>query len=409
MSAQPQSNRFENIDTLRGVAVLGILLMNVQAFAMYNTAYSYPPAHMDISGANLDVWFFSHVFFEMKFITIFSGLFGAGVLLMLGNDPNASTKIHYRRMLWLLLIGMIHAYVFWFGDILVSYALAGMLVVLARNMSARGLAIFGTILITVVGLIMVGAFSAFNLMPGGADPVEVGMAPTPEKLAETVAMYQAGFLDRMPYNAMNALFGQLTSLFLFGGRIVGVMFLGMALYKSGFLTLRWGLIHYVIAVLIGLGVGIPMAWWGGSHAIETGFALTETWKHVGANYIASLFMAFGYAATIMLICKIGIFNLLLKPFAAVGRMAFTNYLTHTLVMTFIFVGTPGLGLFGTVERVGQFQIVAAVWVAQLIISPIWLSWFRFGPMEWVWRSLTYGKMQPMLKRKSSEPTPPTPA
>jgi len=409
MSAQPQSNRFENIDTLRGLAVLGILMMNIQAFAMYNGAYQYPPAHMDLTGANLDVWFYAHVFFEMKFITIFSALFGAGILLMLGNDPAASTKIHYRRMLWLLLIGMIHAYVFWFGDILVPYALGGMLAVMARNMSARGLAILGASLVTLTGVLMAGIFASFNLIPDGADPVAVGMAASPEDLAENVAMYQAGFLDRLPFNAFITAIGQVMTAIFFSGRIIGVMFLGMALYKTGFLTLRWGLMSYLIAAAIGLGIGLPLAWWSGTHAIATDFSISEMWLHMSANYVASLFVALGYAATIMLICKVGIFNLILKPLAAVGRMAFTNYLTHTLVMTFIFVGPPGLGLFGTVERIDQFQIVVAVWIAQLIISPLWLSWFRFGPMEWVWRSLTYWKPQPMLKRKSSEPTPPTPA
>ena len=119
-------------------------------------------------------------------------------------------------------------------------------------------------------------------------------------------------------------------------------------------------------------------------------------------YVGSLILAFGYASTVMLVAKIGVFSLIVKLFAATGRMAFTNYLTQSLIMTFIFVGTPGLGLFGTVERVDQLKLVLIVWAVQLIWSPIWLHFFRFGPLEWVWRSLTYGKAQPMLKGKAPE-------
>jgi uncharacterized protein len=406
MSAQPQSNRFENIDTLRGVAVLGILMMNIQAFAMVFAAYTNPPAHMDMTGANAAVWFYGHVFFSMKFITIFSGLFGAGILLMLGEEKTPNIKIHYRRMLWLLVIGLIHAWIFWSGDILVPYAVMGMLVVLARRMGPVGLTIMGSVFLLLVGGLMAAAMWSLNILP----PEQMEwFAPSAERVAELETVYREGFIARLGENmvlTMQAEKGQLT---VFAPRLAGVMFIGMALYKWGFLTLQWSAMRYLMTAVISLGIGLPTSWYAASHALETGFAIETFWIGETINYFASLPMALGYAAMIMLVCKLGVFNLILKPFAAVGRMAFTNYLTHTLVMTFIFVGPPGLGLFGTVERIDQFQIVVAVWIAQLIISPLWLSWFRFGPMEWVWRSLTYWKLQPMLKRKSSEPTPPTPA
>lgn len=403
----PKRERFTSIDTLRGFAVLGILMMNVQAFAMWSMAYQYPPAHMDLTGANLDAWFYSHVFFGMKFITIFSALFGAGIVLMLGEDKSLGTRQHYPRMLWLLLIGMIHAYVFWYGDILVSYALAGMLVVMARHKSPLWLTVWGLILIAIPGLLMVGLFASFALIPGEINPTKFGFMLPPEELQEMVATYQAGFVDRLPTNAMTAIGGQIGGIIMFGGRIVGVMFIGMALFKVGFLTLRWNSVAYLVTAIVTLAAGIPLAWMGAAHDVASNFEMTELWLSIATNYVASLLMALGYAALVMFLCKIKLFQMILYPFTAAGRMAFTNYLTQTLAMTYVFVGPPGMGLFGTVERMDQVKIVVIVWIVQLIISPLWLSVFRFGPFEWLWRSLTYGRLQPLLKsRREPAPTGP---
>ncbi|MCF8878439.1 DUF418 domain-containing protein [Hyphobacterium sp. SN044] len=405
--AQPKLDRHFSIDAIRGVAVLGIFMMNIQGFAMVFAAYGYPPAHMDMTGANAAVWFFGHVFFHMKFITIFSALFGAGIILMLGEDKHANIGVHYRRMLWLLAIGLVHAWVFWWGDILVPYAIFGMLVVLARRMSARGLAIFGGILIALTGLMMFANYYLMQFMP--PESLQEWMTPTPEMVEETVALYQSGFMARLPENMVTAMIGEAAGLIMFGGRVAGVMMLGMALFKWGFLTLRWSFIAYAAAALVALGIGIPASWYAASHALETGFAIDTLWVGEMINYGSSLLVAFGYAATVMALCKLGpLLRLVLHPFAAAGRMAFTNYLSHTLIATFIFVGPPGLGMIGEVERVGQFQIVVAVWVFQLIFSTLWLSVFRFGPMEWVWRSLTYWKFQPLRKSAGGAP-PPTPA
>lgn len=404
--AQPKLDRHFSIDAIRGVAVLGIFMMNIQAFAMVFAAYQFPQVHMDFTGPNRDVWFYSHVFFNMKFITIFSALFGAGILLMLGEEKKANLGVHYRRMFWLLLIGLVHAWVFWAGDILVPYAVMGMIVVLARRMNPVGLTIMGVIFIALTGGLMALLFALFPMIP--PDALE-SMRPGPERVAELVATYQAGFVERLGENAALTFSAEIAQLTFFAGRLVGVMFVGMALYKWGFLTLRWSFIQYLVAAVVSLGIGLPICWYGATHLLETDFALDQFWVGEMLNYLGSLFVAFGYAAVVMLLCKLGaMLRFLLHPFAAVGRMAFTNYLTHTLVATFIFVGPPGLGMIGEVERVGQFQIVAAVWVFQLIFSTLWLSVFRFGPMEWVWRSLTYWKFQPLRKSAGGTP-PPTPA
>ena len=398
----PKIDRLVGIDALRGFAVLGILMMNVQGFAMIGEAYQWPPAQMDLEGANLTVWAIARTFFAVKFITIFSALFGAGVILMVGEGPD--TGKHYRRMLWLLLFGAIHAYVFWWGDILFSYALGGMLVVLARRMSVRSLTIFGLSLIALTALMMVGALASFNLLEE-FDPAAKGFAKTAEDLSETVALYQSGFVERLPYNFGHALAGQAFGLIMFGGRIIGVMFIGMALFKSGFLKSQWTVGAYLVTALIGLIVGLGLSGYSAIYWIERDFDPLVMWASDGLNYVGSLFAALGYAAVFMLLAKTGAFKAIIGVFAATGRMALTNYLSQTLIMTFIFVGFPGLGLFGEVERTGQAAMVLGVWALQLSWSPLWLARFQFGPMEWVWRSLTYGRFVPIRKSFYAAPEP----
>jgi len=398
MSA-PRTDRLVSIDALRGIAVLGILMMNVQGFAMTPFAYDNPTMQMDLTGANMDVWAFAHTFFAFKFITIFSTLFGAGIILMAGDGED--TGKHYPRMLWLLAIGAVHAYLLWWGDILVHYALLGMLAVKARRMSATKLTWYGLGLIVLSAPLMVGGnyLGAMFATPESAAQEAEMMAGLMDGM---ISAYQTGYIDRLPWNAGFAVFGQIFSIIGLGPRTMGLMFIGMALFKSGFLSASWGYVRYGVLAAVSLAAG----WWlchtSTVLMVDGEFSAQAMADGNALMYVGSLTLAFGYASTVMLIAKIGIFSLIVKLFAATGRMAFTNYLTQTLIMTFIFVGTPGLGLFGTVERVDQFNMVLMVWAVQLIWSPIWLHFFRFGPLEWLWRSLTYGGFQPLLKGKPAE-------
>ncbi len=392
-------DRFESLDVLRGVAILGILMLNVQAFLMASNAYIYPPAHMDVTGANLNTWLIAYIFFDSKFITIFSALFGAGMLLMVGEEPDASRKLHFSRMRWMLVFGLIHMFVFWFGDILTTYAIAGFIIVFFRRMSATKLIIWGLIWLFITGALFVGAMAAMGLAPPEAFEESHPFLYEPDVLQDMVAAYQDGFLASRGYNALNGAMN-LGSLVFFGGRIVGVMFLGMALFKLGFLTARWSVLSYAICVVIGLGLGWPLAAYGATAMVESGWALNTIWVMLGSNYIAMLLVAFGYASVVMLVCKAPWLKIVRYPFACAGRMAFTNYLSQTFIMVFIAVGGIGLGQFGQLERVQQAQLVMAVWVFQLIFSMLWLQVFRMGPLEWLWRTLSYGKIQPILKAKA---------
>jgi len=396
MLTAPRAERHESIDVLRGVAVLGIFMMNIQAFAMVFQAYGNPPVHMDFSGANQLVWKIQHVFFEMKFITIFSALFGAGIVLMVGEEKDRqAVGRHYRRMLWLLLFGAVHAYVIWYGDILFPYAVWGMVAVLMRGMSARRLFVVGFILFALGALLMWLQYWSLPYAPKEA--IAPQFAPSPELVQEIVAAQQAGGLERLANNAGTAAFAQIGGVIFFGPRVLGAMLLGMALFKWGFFTNRWPAASYLVGALLTIPIGWAAAWWGATEHIEAGFAL-EGYATAGmANFLFSPLAAFGYGCVVMLLCKPAALRAIRVPFAAAGRMALTNYLMQSLIAVYIFAGPPGLGQFGQWERTEQAQLVLAVWAFQLIVSPLWLAAFRFGPFEWLWRSLTYGKLQPLRK------------
>lgn len=387
-------DRYESLDVLRGVAVMGILMVNAAFFFMYWGVQSYPPAHMSVDGANGLAWLGMHVFFELKFVTLFSCMFGAGIMLMVGDEPGASLKLHYSRMRWLLAIGLIHGFVFWYGDILTSYAIIGMIAVLFRRMSVLKLLIWGVVGIVLTNALIVVQGWASTLSPQMYEPAPFGPVPDADTLEMWVGAYQAGFLESRVFNAIGNAVALLSSLIAFTPRLLGVMLIGMALYKSGFLLARWSAGAYAISAALTLIPGLGALWWSGSAALAAGFTPDTIFTTQSVNAFASLAVAFGYASVIMLICKAPWMKLIRLPFAAAGRMAFTNYLTQTGVMVFLGVG---LGLYGTLERVEQVQIVIAIWIAQLIISPIWLALFRFGPAEWLWRSLSYGKLQPIFK------------
>jgi uncharacterized protein len=393
-------DRFESLDVLRGVAVLGILMVNAPTFFYYWGAFEYPPAHMDVTGANADAWRVMAVFFEQKFITIFSALFGAGIMLIVGEAADASTKLHYRRMLWLLAFGVIHGFLFWFGDILTAYALIGMIAVLFRRMSVLKLVLLGIGGILLTNMLIVASEYANTLSPAVLEPAPFGIVPDEDTLSSWVNAYQSGFWPSRIFNAIGNLIAQMSSIIFFGPRVLGVMLIGMALYKTGFLLARWSTLSYAALAVVCLGVGLPALWLVTGPVVESGFAL-ETMAVAGSvNAFASLIVALGYASLVMLLCKIPWMKLIRYPFAAAGRMAFTNYLTQTLTMVALATGVFAAPLFGVIERADLVMVVLAVWLAQLIISPLWLLVFRFGPFEWLWRCLSYGKFQPILKAKA---------
>lgn len=401
MLAAPNTERFESLDVLRGVAVLGIFAINIQAMALPSMLFGNPSLNTQFFDAQGQaVWSIASMFFQFKFITIFSALFGAGIMLMVGEEkPSERSRIHRRRMLWLLLLGSLHAYLIWFGDILVPYALAGFLVVFARRWRARTLFIVGLLLMSLTYLAFLGQYVFFE----SASPEELEeflsqmWSPPQDVIDAEIAKYQLGFFERIPATAPTAVLFQMVQSLLMGPRTIGIMMCGMALYKLGFFTLAWSTGRYLVTGLIALVIGLAGSAYATSSFFTAEFDMLQLGPAQGAQYWASLPQAFGYAALIMAACKLSAFAWARRPFAAAGRMALTNYLMCSIIGAFLYYGAPGLGQIGAVSYQDQAVTMLITWLAILIWSPIWLSFFRFGPFEWLWRSLTYWHRQPMLK------------
>jgi uncharacterized protein len=180
-----------------------------------------------------------------------------------------------------------------------------------------------------------------------------------------------------------------------GWRVLGLMLMGMALFKWGILTAERSRRFYLSMLAVGFVVGFPMVLYGLRLNYRAGWTMEfSLFQGQLYNYWGSLFVSSGYIAVIMAVCHSATRGLLLRALGAVGRMAFTNYLVQTLICTTLFYG-HGFSLFGLVERRHQILIVFAVWVFQLVVSPLWLKYYRYGPMEWLWRSLAYKRLQPM--------------
>jgi uncharacterized protein len=223
-------------------------------------------------------------------------------------------------------------------------------------------------------------------------------APGAEEIAAEVAGYGGSWLQQQPFRAQEMTMMVANSLFFYMlWRVGGMMLVGMALYKWGVLSAAKSKKFYAIAAVVGLAVGYPIIYRGivlrfaDGWTMVYGFFAGSTW-----NYVGSAFVAWGYIALVMLCVKSGAFAKLQRWLSNAGRMAFTNYLLQTVICTLIFYG-HGLGLFGRVPRTGQILIVFGVWIFELWLSTFWLARFRFGPAEWLWRTLTYFKPQPMRR------------
>jgi uncharacterized protein len=400
-----RAERIPSLDVLRGFALLGILVMNVQLFAMIDATLFNPTSYGDLTGVNFLVWLLSHLLFDQKFMTIFSMLFGAGIVLMTQRAEAAGRGTagrHYLRMLWLAIMGLLHAHLLWYGDILYLYAICGLWTYLFRKLRPGWLLGVGLVVISVSSLLFL--FFGWSLQFWPEESL-LAMArdwqPDAARIGEEVAIYRSSWLGQMEHRVPTALEFQLFVIFVWGiWRAGGLMLVGMGLFKLGFFSAERSRRTYWTAAVIGLAVGLPPIIYGVVRHFEAEWAV-EYSMFFGTqfNYWGSLAVSLAWVSLVMLWCRSAVLSALKRSLAAVGQMALTNYLAHSLICTTIFYG-HGLGLFGKVERVGQVGIVVAIWIAQLVISPIWLRHFRFGPAEWAWRSLTYLKAQPLRRSNS---------
>lgn len=397
-----ESERIRSLDVLRGFAVLGILTMNVGSFSMPAAAYQNPTVWGELTGLNGWVWGLTHLLGDLKFMAVFSMLFGAGMVLMAERRESRGAPargLHLTRMAWLLVFGLVHAYALWYGDILVWYAVTGTLLFGLRRRSPRTLIVLALLFWAVgSGLMAVAGVSLPSWPEEARAELAADLDPPAEALEQEVAIYRGGWLDQMEHRVPEALSMQ-TGVYFFWAfwRVGGLMLLGMALFKLGVLSARAEGRTYVGMVAAGLVLGIPLIVLGMIRNATTGWAAPEFF-FLGSlyNYWGSIPVALGWVGAVMLVCRTGALPAITTRLGAVGRMAFTNYIAQTLICTTLFYG-HGLGLFGGVDRVGQAGVVLGVWAVLLWFSPWWLARYHAGPLEWLWRSLVYRRAQPFRR------------
>lgn len=398
---QAPEQRSRAMDVLRGVAVLGILPVNIPTFALPMIAFYRPPTWGGFTGADFLVWLTTHLFFEFKFITIFSMLFGAGLVLIAsraeqtGRSPLAA---YYTRLAWLALFGLLHMALLWYGDILFAYALWGMLLYPLRRLAPPLLIALGLTLALLWIPLMTG-LGLLTQFAAASDPSAVdSLMPTMDDARAEVTAMNGSFLDALRVRAEHVLFVQLGGQFFFyPWRVFGVMLVGMGLMKLGVFSGARSSRFYALCAALGYGSGLPLIAVGVTRLLRHDFDPIELYKldwHF--NYVGSLCVAMGHVGAVMLLVRAGWARRLLDRLQAVGRMALTNYLAQSLICATIFTGW-GLGQFGQLERTWLALIVLGIWAVQLLWSPLWLARFGFGPMEWLWRTLAYRRAQPMRR------------
>lgn len=390
------SQRHDSLDALRGFAVLAMLAVNIQLFAWVWISADIPALQASFEGwGNRAVWLITQSLISQTGATLFATLFGAALVLS-AQAARENPLRQWPRLSWLLLLGLLHAYLFWFGDLLVPLALVAMIVVTANTMTVRGLWGLGLGLIGFTGLMLL-AGSGIGGLIGGNITAAGAMGFNPEAITHIEALYQTGFLARLGYNMSIALQSEMMQIVFMSGRLAGCMLLGMAGVRSGFLTGRWTQRQYGVIAAVALALGAAVCAAGAWHSLASGFSPVAVLQNRVTQYFGSLALALGYSAAFMLASQLDLARAGRAALAAVGRMPISNYFLQTLLMTFLFVGFPGLGQFGQVDRLGQALIVLSVWVAQVFGSIFWLQRYRHGPVEWLWRSLAAGRVQAWLR------------
>lgn len=399
-AATAPESRIASIDVLRGFALLGILVMNVQSFSMPLAAYMNPRAYGDLTGLNHAIWLIGRLFFDMKFITIFSMLFGAGIAMAAMRETSKGRGVYARRYAFLLVLGLLHAYLLWYGDVLAYYAICAFALYPFRHKPVRTLLAAGAALYTIASLVLVlGAWNLGRYSDEELEAIRPDFAPYPEEVLPEIATMQSGFWEIFHHRLE---FLMELHLFIFPVYLLpslsALMLFGMALYKLGAVQAQWPGTRYAALIALALIVGVPLVHAGNLQMAAAEWSVQAV-KFDGMiyNYWAAPLVALGWIGFVMLWCQSGRAPRLRHALSCVGRMALTNYILQTLIAVSVFYGY-GLGWFGQVERTGQLAFVLVVWALQLAWSPLWLQHFRYGPLEWLWRSVTYGAMQPMRRR-----------
>jgi uncharacterized protein len=417
------ADRISSIDVLRGAALLGIALMNIVFSGLPMAADFNPKVSGGATGPNLAAFFLQYVLFDGKFRGLFSIMFGASTYLLItrldGRGAGLrAAEIFYRRVLWLALFGIVHAYLIWAGDILYAYAVLGLLLLPLLRLRPRTLlAAAGVMVLLMTGFYIAQGFHIREIhdLALQADKAEAAhkpltddqkdgktsweeqrkfFSPTADDLSKEREQYSGSYFHLVAKRAALVKTFHSTPLYLSGWDMFTMMLVGIALVKNGVLAAEKSARFYWRMLLISCAIGLPVGTYSAWMAWKQGFEPLQTVFTFSSYQPARVAMTFGHTALLLLMCKYGVLRGLQARLAAVGQTAFSNYIAHSLIYGFVFYGY-GLHLFDKLQRYQLYYVVVGLWIFSLLASPVWLRHFRFGPLEWAWRSLTYWKRQPM--------------
>ena len=432
-----QQDRIVILDSLRGFAILGILLMNIPSFGLPSPVGHDPSILNEWGTINFKTWFLVDWIPEGTQRAIFSMLFGAGILLFIGGkekrlDGMMPADYFFRRQLWLIVFSLFDVFVLlWSGDILLDYACLGMIMFAFRNLPAKKLLIgAGFCFIFMLARENRNLYLDKETIHRGELVAAIDTTKTKltliqkedlgamkdfkerslvesklKRMEKNIEKNTGSYKSLYEYRTNRYLDELVTYLFLGLWDVLLFMFLGMAFFKMGILTGQAPTKTYLWMTIIGLGVGLTVSYFRLQQLIDAKFNWFDYTKRVWFSMyeLSRTFRAIGILGFIMLLYKSRWFKWLFALLRPVGQMAFTNYLMQSLMCGLIFYGV-GFGLFGKLQRHEIYYVVGSVWLFQIIYSNIWLHYFRFGPMEWAWRSLTYWKKQPMKKNSFTQET-----
>lgn len=428
------AQRIVVLDVLRGFALLGILVLNIESFSGPSSMHDVPigtakPAFVGWH-ASLDLAILSikWLFFEGKMRTLFSMLYGAGIVLLTERFERRGQEarladIYCRRNMWLLLFGLIHGTLIWQGDILSQYAAIALLVMYPlRKLAARRLILLGMSIGILGGTYGVARmmdaqaiFATEGLRVDGRKALAAHRVPSTEQSAALAAEAKATLEEkadiaqqvesgRAPYlesiaPRTDGYLGFVIGLFRSGWilEVTGSMLMGMGLYKAGFLTGKLRRRTYMTVALIGYAISIPIVLTGVAMSDAGGFSPAAITRWLYLPYVVEAFSgSIANAALLLFIIKSEWLKVPTTALANVGRTAFSNYILTSVLCQTVFAWGPWK-LYGALEYYEQSYVILAVWGVNLIASAIWLRAFIYGPLEWIWRSLVYWQVQPLRR------------
>ncbi|WP_153720628.1 DUF418 domain-containing protein [Sporosarcina cascadiensis] len=384
LTPTPLKDRVEGLDFLRGIALLGIFIANMLHF---HSPYAYMDPYSWFSAPGEQAAFhFIDVFVEASFYPLFAMLFGYGINMQYEKSLRNGTPFApfmARRMSWLLVFGVLHALLIWFGDILFTYALMGFLMIAVVRIPKKWLLSLALVLYIVpagllYGFLVIGRkINPNSLLDGFVDIQKIELAIS----AYAHGSFAEIFLFRLQEWLMFGVTGLITSIFA----ILPLMMFGAALSKWKIVERMYemkGRLAAVMIIFISFGVLLKNIPYVDGPKFENIYLVQSTF--------GGAVLTIGYAALFLLLWQIPFLKVITKPFAAIGRMAFTTYILQSVIATLIFY-SYGAGLYGKVDIITGTWLAIGIFFIQLIAAQIWLSKFRMGPLESIWRKLSYGK------------------